>query len=80
MVFCAETITTSGFLKTLPMVSKQKAFVYLCLCIDIEVSGKYPLVPSLPTGASPTITYLSHGVPASFLSFLLTGNYLVKAV
>jgi hypothetical protein len=41
-----RNITTSGFLKMLPMVSKQKAPVYLCLCIDIKVSEKYPVVPS----------------------------------
>src|SRR4051794_8090065 len=71
MVFCAEITTTSRFLKTLPIVSKQKDPVYLCLCIDIELSEKYPVVPSFAHWRFPTITYLSHGLPTSLISFLL---------
>jgi len=44
IVFYIEIITTFRFLKTLLIVSKQKAPIYLCLCINIRVLEKYPIV------------------------------------
>ena len=46
IVFYIEIITTSRFLKTLPIVSKQKAPIYLYLYINIKVLEKYPIVLS----------------------------------
>jgi len=46
IVFYTEIITTSKFLKILPIVSKQKAPIYLYLYINIKVLKKYPIVLS----------------------------------
>ena len=61
MVYCGEAIIISVFLKTLPMVSKRKAPIYFYLRIDIEVSEKYPVVPSFAHWCFP-----HHNLPESW--------------